>query len=383
MADSDTSADDKTLPPSGKRLGDARNAGDVPRSRELSHLMMMGASVAALSTLAGPLMDACVRVVRGGLTFDATLAREPARMGERFWSQVADALVGGAPLVAILIMAAVAAPLLIGGWVFAPKLMPDLARLDPVAGLGRLISIDPWLNLGKSALLLLLLGSIAAGYLSSHVQDFAALARGGLQDGIARLGSMVLAAFAMLVLAIAVLAAVDVPLQLYRYNKKLMMTPEEAKREGKDLEGDPAIKGRIKARAREIARKRMMAAVPKADVVVTNPTHFAVALKYLEGRHRAPVVVAKGIDAVAQKIRAIADEHQVPLLEAPPLARALYQHVEIGDEIPTALYTAVAQVLAYVFQLRRHAQGAAARPVMPTDLDVPAELDPLAPRATA
>jgi flagellar biosynthetic protein FlhB len=161
------------------------------------------------------------------------------------------------------------------------------------------------------------------------------------------------------------------------------MTLEEVKKEAKETEGDPHVKGRIRQQQREIARRRMMAAVPKADVVVTNPTHFAVALKYLEGRHRAPVVVAKGADSVAEKIKELARENGVPQLEAPPLARALYAHAELGDEIPAALYTAVAQVLAYVFQLRHFAAGRAPYPAEPRDIDVPEGLDPLAPRATA
>jgi flagellar biosynthetic protein FlhB len=174
-----------------------------------------------------------------------------------------------------------------------------------------------------------------------------------------------------------------VPFQLFHFRSKLKMTLEEVKKEQKETEGDPYIKGRIRQQQREMARRRMMAAVPKADVVVTNPTHFAVALKYLEGRHRAPVVVAKGVDEVAERIKALAAEHGVPRLEAPPLARALYRHVELGAEIPAALYTAVAQVLAYVFQLRRHQQGQAPRPRTPDDIEVPEGMDPMAPMARA
>jgi flagellar biosynthetic protein FlhB len=161
------------------------------------------------------------------------------------------------------------------------------------------------------------------------------------------------------------------------------MTLQEARQEEKETQGDPHIKARIRSAQREMARKRMMAAVPKADVVVTNPTHFAVALKYVEGRHRAPLVVAKGVDAVAERIRELARENEVPQLEAPPLARALYRHVEIGAEVPAALYTAVARVLAYVYQLKRYAAGQAPRPAEPRDIEVPDGMDPLAPRAKA
>jgi flagellar biosynthetic protein FlhB len=220
-------------------------------------------------------------------------------------------------------------------------------------------------------------------YLVANVQTFAGLAGQNLGSALGHFGLLAGLAFGLLVAALAATAAIDVPFQLFHHKRQLRMTLEEARREQKEAEGDPQIKARIRSVQREMARKRMMAAVPKADVVVTNPTHFAVALKYLEGRHRAPVVVAKGADAVAERIRELAREHGVPQLEAPPLARALHKHVEIGAEIPAALYTAVALVLAYVFQLKRYAEGRAPRPVMPQDIEIPEGLDPLAPRATA
>jgi flagellar biosynthesis protein FlhB len=194
---------------------------------------------------------------------------------------------------------------------------------------------------------------------------------------------MFAAAFSLLVATLALTSAIDVPFQLWQHHSKLKMSLQEVKKEQKETEGDPYIKAQIRQQQREMARRRMMAAVPKADVVVTNPTHFAVALKYMDGRHRAPVVVAKGVDAIAEKIKELAREAGVPQLEAPPLARALHKHVELGQEIPAALYTAVAQVLAYVFQLRSFAAGQAPRPNEPRDIDVPDGLDPLAPRAVA
>ncbi|HXF44564.1 MAG TPA: EscU/YscU/HrcU family type III secretion system export apparatus switch protein, partial [Burkholderiaceae bacterium] len=221
-----------------------------------------------------------------------------------------------------------------------------------------------------------LLAAVGFGYVAAHLQEFAALAHESLFAALAHFGRLAGIALALLAATVGAAAALDVPFQIFQHRKRLRMTPEEARREQKESEGDPHLKARIRSAQREIARKRMMAAVPQADVVVTNPTHYAVALKYLEGRHRAPVVVAKGADAVAEKIKALARAHAVPQLEAPPLARALYRHVEIGDEIPAALYAAVAQVLAYVFQLRRYAAGTGERPQEPRDLEVPPELDP-------
>jgi flagellar biosynthetic protein FlhB len=204
-----------------------------------------------------------------------------------------------------------------------------------------------------------------------------ALSTEPLTAGSAHLADLLLVGFISIVCALVVIALIDVPYVLWHYSNKLKMTREEVRQEAKESEGDPHVKGRIRQMQREMARRRMMSEVPGADVVVTNPTHYAVALKYAEGKNRAPVVVAKGADEVAAKIREIAAEHKVALLEAPPLARALYKHTELGDEIPAALYTAVAEVLAYVFQLRAYGKQGGVRPSVPTELDVPAELDPL------
>jgi len=192
-----------------------------------------------------------------------------------------------------------------------------------------------------------------------------------------------MSAFALMTITLAAIAAIDVPYQILQFRNQLKMTAQEVRQEEREMQGDPRLKAKVRQVQREMARRRMMAAVPKADVVVTNPTHFAIALKYMEDRHRAPVVVAKGMDAVAARIRELARESGVPQLEAPPLARALYQHVELGAEIPAALYTAVAQVLAYIFQLKRYSQGQGPRPVEPTNIEIPEGLDPLAPLAQA
>jgi flagellar biosynthetic protein FlhB len=237
--------------------------------------------------------------------------------------------------------------------------------------------------LGKNLLLTILLATVGATYIVAHIQDFAALASDALPAALAQMFTLVLSAFALLTITLAAMAAIDVPYQIIQFRNRLKMSVQEVREEERQMQGDPRLKQQVRKVQREMARRRMMAAVPKADVVITNPSHFAIAIKYLEDRHRAPVVVAKGMDSVAQRIREIAREAGVPQLEAPPLARALYQHVELGAEIPAALYTAVAQVLAYIFQLKRHAQGLAPRPVQPTDIEVPEGLDPLAPRARA
>jgi len=375
---------DRTLEPSSKRLDDARAEGHVPRSRDLVHLFVVGSAAAAFTWAGGGIASASRTLMASGLRFDAATAMQPGRMTERLGQAGIEGVLAVAPALGALVVAAFAAPLLIGGWLFVPSVVaPRLDRLDLSAGFGRLFSSQSLVGLGKTMLLSLLLAVVGTSYILGHVDEFASLASDAPGSASAHLFAMVLSAFALLALTLAAVAAIDVPWQIFHYRKSLRMTVQEARQEERELQGDPRLKQQVRKIQREMARRRMMAAVPNADVIVTNPSHFAVALRYREDRHRAPMVVAKGMDAVAQRIREIGRENGVPQLEAPPLARALYQHVDVGDEVPAALYTAVAQVLAYVFQLRRHAQGEAPRPKEPTDIEVPEGLDPLAPRATA
>lgn len=384
MADSEQSAQERTLEPSAKRLEDAKREGQVPRSRYLSHLLMLGGAGVLMLALAAPIVTATGNIVRRGLTFDARAATDPTQLAARLGELAAAGLLAIAPFLLVMLAAAVLAPLAIGGWVFAPgAAAPRLDRLSPIQGFKRMVSLPALAELGKLLLVVTLLGVVGAAFVTSNLPQFAGLATESLPAALGHFGWLAIGAFSALAATLALTSAIDVPFQIFQHRRKLKMTLQEMRQEEKETQGDPHLKARIRGMQREIARKRMMAAVPKADVVVTNPTHFAVALKYLEGRHAAPVVVAKGADTVAQKIRELADANGVPQLEAPPLARALYRHVEIGDEIPAALYTAVAQVLAYVFQLRRHAEGKAPRPVAPAVIEVPEGMDPLAPLARA
>ncbi len=383
MAESE-SGQDRTLDPSAKRLEDARKEGQVPRSRDLAHLCVVGASVGVLAMAGQSIAAASRGLLVRGLQFDASSATEPGRMAERLGTLVTDALIATAPVFIVMLVAAVASPLLIGGWLFVPSVaLPKLERLDPVAGLQRLLSPRSAVGLGKNLVLAILLAVVGSAYLMGHLEQFASLAADALPAALSHTFTLILTAFALLTVALAAMAVIDVPYQVISFRNRLKMTVQEARQEEKELQGDPRLKAQVRKVQREMARRRMMAAVPRADVVITNPTHFAVAIKYLEDRHRAPIVVAKGMDAVAARIRELARDAGVPQLEAPPLARALYQHVELGSEIPAALYTAVAQVLAYIFQLRRYAQGQGPRPVEPRDIEVPEGLDPLAPMARA
>jgi flagellar biosynthetic protein FlhB len=377
MADTQDTGQERNLPPTAKRLADARKEGQVARSRDLAHLLVLGAGAALLIGLASPLAGAGVGLVASGLRFDAATLADPSRLVGRLADLAGSGLLALAPILVLMVVAAVAAPLAVGGWLFVPsQAAPKASRLDPLAGFKRMLSLRALVELFKVMLLAGLLGAVGFAYIVHQIDALAGLAHESLPVSLAHFGKLLAVALGLLVAVLAVSAAIDVPFQLFEHHKKLKMTLEEVRRENKETEGDPHLKARIRKMQLELARRRMMAAVPTADVVVTNPTHYAVALRYADGRSRAPVVVAKGADSVAERIREIARSHGVPRLEAPPLARALHRHVEIGDEIPAALYTAVAQVLAYVFQLKAFAAGRAPRPVEPTAIEVPAGMDP-------
>lgn len=381
MADSESSGQERTLDPTAKRLEDARREGQVPRSRDLAHLLVLGAAGGALIFLVQPLMQGCRQLMASGLRFDYALATDPTTLTQRLADLTVAALITLAPLFGVMVVAAVAAPLVMGGFIFVPsQAEPKFSRLSLFAGIGRMFSLRSVVELSKVMLVAVLLGLVGSLFLMSHLPEFASLAGSALPDSMAHMGQLLASGFFALIAGLMVTSAIDVPFQIFQHHRQLKMTQEEVRREEKETQGDPHIKARIRSAQREIARKRMMSAIPTADVVITNPTHYAVALKYSDEHGGAPVVVAKGADAIAEKIRELAREHRVPLLSAPPLARALYRHVDLGREIPAALYTAVAQVLAYVFQLKRWNQGAAQHrmpyPVEPHDIEVPEGMDP-------
>ena len=371
----DESDQEKELPASQKRLDEARERGQVPRSRELSTAALLMTSAAVISW-AGPLLVHEASAFLGaGLTLPQAAAFDPAYAIKRAGDSMVQGFLVFTPLWITLVLIALATPLAVGGWLFSSQAFtPDFSRLDPMRGLGNLFSTHSASELVKAFAKSALVGGVAAWLLWSDRAGVTGQLGLAPMQALAASGSMMAHDFLLISAALLLIAAADVPMQIWRYHQGLRMSAEEVKREAKETEGDPQIKSRIRQRQREAARRRMMSAVPKADVVVTNPSHYAVALRYQAGGMRAPKVVAKGHDEVAARIRAVAQEHGVPLLEAPPLARALYAHAEIDQEIPAALYNAVAQVLAYVFQLRAAVAGRF--PVVPDHLEVPPELDP-------
>jgi flagellar biosynthetic protein FlhB len=375
----DENREDRHLPASERRLEQAREEGQVPRSRELAAVAVTGVAAGAL-WLAGPsIAGTSAALLKAGLTFDRAAAMSPERALARFSDFFLVAAGALAPLVALLVAAAVLASIALGGWNFTLKpLAPDFSRLDPLSGLGRLVSLEAWTELAKATAKALALGAAASWVIWDRLPEIAATATAGTGGFV--LAAHVLAQGTAILLAIlAALAAIDVPVVLFTHARRLRMTPQEVRQEMKEQEGDPHVKARIRGLQRAMARRRMMAAVPKATVVVTNPTHYAVALEWREGL-RAPRVVAKGTGLVAERIKEIAREAGVALLEAPPLARALNRHVEVGGEVPPSLYEAIAQVLAWVFQAKA-AAGRGPAPRTPSAIAVPPGLDPDEARA--
>ncbi|MFS2080060.1 flagellar biosynthesis protein FlhB [Telluria sp. Tellsp131] len=372
---------ERTEPASEKRLRQAREDGDIPRSREVATFTVLMTAGAGMWMLGGGLVNTLSSVLERGLSLDREQIYNPNVLVERILADVVRVLLACLPLAGAIMLMMLAAPLLIGGWNFSAKAFtPNFGKLNPMRGLGNMVSTNALVELLKAVAKTLLVGAVGWFVVMSQKDAVIGLVVEPFGTAAPHLGSILAKAFLTMVGALGAIAILDGPYQMWHYADKLKMTRQEVIQESKESDGNPQIKGKIRQMQREMAQKRMMSNVPTADVVVTNPTHFAVALKYADGQRGAPRVVAKGTDEVAAKIREIAKENKVALLEAPALARALYKHTEIDDEIPEALYSAVAEVLAYVFQLRAYSKGTLDQyPDRPKKLPVPPEMDPFNP----
>lgn len=377
MANGDSSTQEKELPASEKRLRDAAAEGQVARSRDLTHTVLLGAFLLAMVWQGKSLYEGSLQTVRNGLVWSRELVMDPNRISEHVGQLLAQAFAGALPTMAILACAVAVAALVPGGFIFTLKpLGPNFSRVSPAGGLSRLMNVDMLIDLGKLLIFAVLLMIGGGWYTWSSLTDFAQTGAAHLQGALNL--SFVTVQNGLWVLFLIMLAAtlVDVPLQHFRHLKRLKMSVQEARDEHKEAEGDPQIKSRIRAKQQQISRARMLSDVPQADVIITNPSHYAVAVRYEEGGMGAPVVVAKGVDHLAARIREIGGFCEIPFVEAPPLARALYAHVEVGHEIPSSLYQAVAQVLAYVYQLRHWTPGQPSGPITAPQIQLPDGLDP-------
>lgn len=357
---------ERTEEPSQKRLQDARERGQVPRSRELTVFATMIGGSATLAAIGGSLATQLSQMMRQGLVIDPRTLLDTGSMPGAMGDACVSGLIMLLPLFAALIGLVLLASLALGGWNFSPQAMaPDFTRLSPLAGLKRLFGLRGASELGKALLKCAMVGGVCAAIVSWTFRDVLAIAHMETRAAIGRGAGLVGWSFVWLCGSLVLVAMVDVPLQLFQFKRSLRMTRQELRDEAKESDGRPETKQRIRQMQQSLARRRMMHKVPAADVIIVNPTHFAVALKYDPKKMRAPRVLAKGVDLVAQNIRRIAEEHRVPVFESPKLARALYRSTDLDREIPAGLYVAVAQVLSYIFRVRTLNPTIAARVARP------------------
>jgi flagellar biosynthetic protein FlhB len=374
MAESESGAD-RSEEPTQKRVDEARRKGQIARSRELSTLAVTLGGAGGVLVYGGQIGQSLLDMMRAGFSFSRETLLDEGSMVILLMATSLEALKSLAPLLVVLLIASIIGPIALGGWMMSGEAMqPNFGRMNPLSGLKRMVSVHSLVELAKAFAKFVVVLGVALMVLSAVEGDLLAIAYEPLE--VAILHSVELVGWSSLWLScgLILIAAVDVPFQLWSSKEKLMMTKQEVKDEYKDSEGKPEVKSRIRQMQREMAERRMMQAVPTADVVITNPTHFAVALKYDPQKSGAPLLLAKGGDFLALKIREIAQEHRVVLLESPALARAVYYSTEVDREIPAGLYLAVAQVLAYVYQLRQYQAGKGKRPGPLPDFPIPEDL---------
>ena len=375
MADND-SDQEKTEEATPRRKEKAREEGQVARSRELNTFLLLLGGVIGLYSMGNMLYDQLGAVMEQAFLFERRQAMESTPMLVNALDLGQRTLFAMMPLFLLLAIIALVAPGLMGGWLISGKSMqPKFSKLDPIKGVKRIFSTQALIELAKAIAKSFLVGGVAATFLYFNIGKFMALMDQPIQQALTNALSMAAQAAGLMVLVLIVVILIDVPFQLWDNAKKLRMSQEEIKREHKESEGDPQVKARIRQQQQAMARGRMMSKVPEADVIITNPTHYAIALTYQEGSMGAPRLVAKGADAVAARIREIAEEAGVPRLQAAPLARALYHHVDLDAEVPAELYTAVAEVMAWAYRLKQVSQQGGEVPTTPDNLPVPPEME--------
>lgn len=368
------SGQDRTEEATPKRIADARKKGDVPRSRELNTVLMLLASLIGFAVLGGSGVQSYKRLATSQWSVDRQDIFNDESVLNGLFVPFIEALWISAPFLFLMFIAVFIGPLCMGGWVFsASSVKIDPKKLSPLAGLKRMVGVQSLAELLKAIMKVILLGGLAVFLLELHLDDYLRLGSLPLPEAVNSMFGIVFVIILVLVLSLGLVALVDVPYQQWSYAKKLRMTLQEVKDENKEQQGNPEVKSKVRQMQQAISGKRMLADVPDADVIIINPTHFSVALKYNEDEV-APVVVAKGVDYLALRIREVGKESDVAIFSAPPLARSLYRHTEVGESIPSDLYLAVAQVLAYVMQVKQLSFPDRRRLVEPTDLPIPDSL---------
>lgn len=372
------SSQEKSLPASERKLQKARADGQGARSRDLAHLAILGAGAVSILALAPRLMGHMQRALEQQLAFNAATVTAPASMLNRLQDMAIIGIVASTLFAGLTGGAALLSAIGAGGWIFSFKpITPQFNRLNPIAGAVNLFSRQQLTTVAKMVLMSSILASVAWNYLSQSIGRVAMLVLQPSTVALEHVGQWLTSGMGLLLLVVFMAAVIDVPLQSFFFKSQLKMSHEEVKQEHKEADGNSQMKGRIRQRQREMADRASVGAVPKADFVVMNPTHYAVALKYDEKTMVAPQVIARGTDLIALRIRDLAASHGVPVLQSPMLARALYAHAELDQAVPATLYAAVAQVLAYVYRLKAAMRGEGGMPDALVDPHVPPELDPL------
>ena len=371
------SSQEKSLPASERKLQKTRADGQGARSRDLSHLAILGVGAACMLILMPTLMEHMQRAMGEQLVFNAATVMAPGNMLTRLQSMVGIGIVASLVFALLTGAASVVSAIGAGGWIFSWKpISPQFSRLNPLSGVANLFSKQQMTNVAKMTLLTVILSYVAWKYMGNSIESIAMLVLQPSTSAIRAMAEWLTTGVSMLLLVVFLAALIDIPLQAFFFKSGLKMSHEEVKKEHKEAEGDPHTKGRIRQKQRELADRASVGAVPKADFVVMNPTHYAVALKYDEATMSAPQVISRGTDLVAMRIRDLAKGHDIPVLQSPMLARALYAHAELDQPIPATLYTAVAQVLAYVYRLKAAMRGQGRMPGELVEPYVPPELDP-------
>ena len=365
---------EKSEQPTDSKLKKAKEKGQIPRSRELTSLIILLVGIMLFWIMGTHFVSKLKTIIQ-----QAMLVAHRTDDDKQIIFNLINLLTAGfwaiLPIFVGLVIVAIIAPLSVGGLLFSlQSIKPNLGKLNPISGFKRLFSLRIFSELFKSILKVVLIAFAAALFLIHQFPNMLALPSMYLNNALSQVMQLLIYASLLIVLALIPMVGFDIFYQIWSNLEKLKMSKQEVKDEFKEQEGNPQIKGRIRQMQQAIARRRMMKDVPKANVIVTNPTHYAVALQYDEKTMSAPKILAKGTDNIASRIKQIAQEHQIPQLEAPPLARALYRHGEIGKSIPTELYAAVAQILAWVYQLKRWHRYGGEKPLKPTNLSIPESL---------
>lgn len=373
----DSSSQDKNLPATERKLQKARTDGQGARSRDLSHIAILGMGAAAMFVLAPSLIEHLQRAMTQQLAFNAATVQAPGTMLQRLVDMAFIGILASAAFALLTSGAALISAIGAGGWIFSMKpISPQFNRLNPLSGISNLFSKQQMTNVAKMVLMTGILSAVAWNFMSTSIEKVTMLVLQPSPVALRQVGEWLTSGTILLLLVVFIAAVIDVPLQAFFFKSRLKMSHQEVKQEHKESDGSPETKGRQRQRAREIANKASIGAVPKADFVVMNPTHYAVALKYDEATMNAPQVISKGTDLLAFRIRDIAEQHAVPVLQSPMLARALYAHAELEQPIPATLFSAVAQVLAYVYRLKAAMRGEGRMPDAQPDPFIPPELDP-------